>query len=363
MISTAVDKVGKDGAITVEEARALETSLDLVEGFRFDSGYISPEFINDERRGSVKYTEPLILVTDEHIEVVDDILPILEVVARESRPFVIVAENIEGQALAALIMNAIRGTMKIAAVKAPRYGQERRNILNDLALSVGASIASKKSGLKLKDVKLEHLGTAKTIEVQKNLTTIVGGKADPDLVDKRIESLKLELEQTESIYECERIQERVTRLASGIAIIRVGGFTEVEMIEKKHRIEDALEAVKSAQLEGIVPGGGMALLRASRDLEIDLLNEDQEFGARVVIEATRAPIKQMALNAGVSPDLIINAVLTSEGDVGYNFSTYEFVDLIEHGVIDPVKVTRLALQNAVSVSSILLTTNYSIVVV
>ena len=363
LISTAVDKVGKDGAITVEEARALETSLDLVEGFRFDSGYISPEFINDERRGAVKYTEPLILVTDQHIELVEDILPILEVVAREARPFVIVAENIEGQALAALIMNAIRGTMKIAAVKAPRYGQERRNILNDLALSVGGAIASKKSGLKLKDVKLEHLGTAKTIEIQKNLTTIVGGNADPDLVEKRIEALKIELEQTESMYECERIQERITRLASGIAIIRVGGSTEVEMIEKKHRIEDALEAVRSAQLEGIVPGGGMALLRASRGLELELKNEDQEFGARVVVEATRAPIKQMALNAGVSPDLIINAVLTSENNVGYDFSTYEFVDLIEHGVIDPVKVTRLALQNAVSVSSILLTTNYSIVVV
>jgi len=228
---------------------------------------------------------------------------------------------------------------------------------------VGASIASKKSGLKLKDVKLEHLGTAKTIEVQKNLTTVVGGSSDPDLIEKKIESLKLELEQTESMYECERIQERITRLSSGIAIIRVGGSTEVEMIEKRHRIEDALEAVRSAQLEGIVPGGGMALLRASKALELDLKNEDQEFGARVVVEATRAPIKQMALNAGVSPDLIINAVLTSDDDVGYDFSTYEFVDLIEHGVIDPVKVTRLALQNAVSVSSVLLTTNYSIVVV
>jgi len=361
LIATAVDKVGKDGAITVEEARAVETSLDLVEGFRFDSGYISPEFINNERSGAVKYTEPLILVTDESIEMVEDILPVLEVVARESRPFVIVAENIEGQALAALIMNAIRGTMKVVAVKAPKYGQERRAILNDLSLSTGSHFVSKKSGLKLSDVKLEHLGTCKTIEIQKSLTTIVGGNADPDDVEKRIEALKVELEQTESMYECERIQERITRLASGIAIIRVGGSTEVEMIERKHRIEDALEAVKSAQLEGIVPGGGVALLRASNGLKIDLVNEDQEFGARVVLESVRAPIKQMALNAGASPDLIISSIMAAGDELGYNFSTYEWVDMMEAGIVDPVKVTRLALQNAVSVSSVLLTTNYAVV--
>ena len=361
LISTAVDKVGKDGAITVEEARAVETSLDLVEGFRFDSGYLSSEFINDERSGAIKYTEPLVLVTDENLELVDDILPVLEVVARESRPFIIVAENVEGQALAALIMNAIRGTMKIAAVKAPRYGQERRAILSDLAISIGADFVSKKSGMKLKEVKLENLGTCKNIDIQKHLTTIVGGNSDPDEVDKRIEALKLELEQTESIYECERIQERITRLASGIAIIRVGGSTEVEMIEKKHRVEDALEAVKSAQLEGIVPGGGVALLRATKNLEVDLINEDQEFGARVVLEAVRAPIRQMAINADVSPDLIINSVLTADDNFGYNFSNYQWVDMIKTGVIDPVKVTRLALQNAVSVSSVLLTTNHAIV--
>jgi len=361
LIATAVDRVGKDGSITVDEARSTETSLDLVEGFRFDSGYLSPQFINDERRGAAKYTEPLILVADEAIELVEDMIPILEVVSRENRPFVIVAENIEGQALAALIMNAIRGTMKIVGVKAPRYGEERRNIMKDLAASVGASFVSKESGLKLCDVKLEHLGTAKTIEVVKNLTTVVGGTGDADEIENRIELLKNQLEQTDSMYECERIQERITRLASGVAIIRVGGSTEVEMIEKKHRIEDALEAVRSAQLEGVVPGGGIALLRASKNLDVELENEEQEDGMRIVCEAVKAPARQMALNAGESPDIILNMVENETDCRGYDFSKREVVDMIESGIIDPAKVTRLALQNAASVSSVLLTTNHAVI--
>jgi len=361
LIATAVDKVGKDGSITIEEARSVETSLDLVEGFRFDSGYLSPQFINDERRGVAKYTEPLILVVDETIELVEDLISILELVARENRPFVIVAENIEGQALAALIMNAIRGTMKIVGVKAPRYGEERRNIMKDLAVSVGASFVSKETGLKLKDVKLEDLGVAKTIEVVKNLTTIVGGNGDNDEVSDRIDSLKAELEQTESLYECERIQERITRLASGVAIIRVGGLTEIEMIEKKHRIEDALEAVRSAQLEGIVPGGGVALLRASENLEVEFENEEQEVGMSIVCEAVKAPIRQMAFNAGERPDLVLDMVENETGDHGYDFSKRKMVNMVEYGIVDPTKVTRLALQNAASVSSVLLTTNYAVV--
>jgi len=361
LIATAVDRVGKDGSITVEEARSVETSLDLVEGFRFDSGYLSPQFINDERRGTVKYDDAFILVTDEQIEAVDQILPVLEVVAREGRPLVIVAENVEGQALAALIMNAVRGTMKVAAVKAPRYGQDRRNILKDLSVSIGATFVSKEQGTKLKDTTLEHLGRCKTIDITKGITTIIDGKGDTDEVEKRIEALKVELEQTDSVYECERIQERITRLASGIGIIRVGGLTEVEMIEKKHRIEDALEAVSSARQEGIVSGGGVALLRAAKDIQVEADNEDQELGVKIVLEAVKSPLRQMAENAGESPDLVLSKVLEATDELGWDFSTGELVNLVETGVIDPVKVTRTALQNAASAASTLLTTNYAII--
>tara|TARA_R110000824_G_scaffold399596_1_gene605254 strand:+ start:2242 stop:3813 length:1572 start_codon:yes stop_codon:yes gene_type:complete len=361
LISTAIDKVGKDGAISIEDSRSTETVLDLVEGFRFDSGYISNQFITDERRGVAKHDDVLILVTDHSIEFVEDLLPILEVVARQSRPLLIVAENIEGQALAALIMNAARGTMRIVTVRAPRYGQERRNILSDLAVSVGADFVSRDSGLRLKDTKLESLGKAKSIEIYKNASTIVDGAGDASAVEERIKTLKAELEQTDSIHECEKIQDRITRLASGVGIIRVGGSTEIEMSEKKHRIEDALEAVMSAQLEGIVAGGGTALLRASKNIEVDCDNEDQQLGVKIICEAVKAPIKQMALNAGESPDLVVNAVENSENNFGWNFATGEMVNMIEQGIVDPVKVTRAALQNAVSASSTLLTTNYAII--
>jgi len=361
LIATAVDLAGKDGAITIEEARSVETSLDIVEGFRFDSGYISPTFINNERQGSVKYSDPLILVTDAQIETVDELMPMLEIVARESRPFVIVAENVEGQALAALIMNSVRGTLKVAAVKAPRYGQERKNILRDLALSIGATYVSRTSGIKLKDVKLEHLGSAKTITILKSATTIVDGGGDAHAVEGAIETLKVEVEQTESLRECELIQERITRLASGIAIIRVGAPTEIEMMEKKHRVEDALEAVRSAQQEGIVPGGGATLLKLAAALEIVGENDDQNFGINIVKEAAKEPIRQMALNAGGSPDLIVDTVLRSKENFGYNFASGQVVDLFEKGIVDPAKVVRCALQNAASASSTLLTTNYCII--
>jgi chaperonin GroEL len=361
LIATAVDKVGKDGSITIEEARSVDTSLDIVEGFRFDSGYLAGAFINDERRGVVKYEDPYILVTDRKFDSVQDMLPVLELIAREGKPFVIVADEIEGQALAALIMNAMRGTMKVAAVKAPRYGEERRNIMKDLAISVGANFIATENGTKMSDVKLKDFGRAKKIEIAKGLTTIVGGYGSMDDIDRQIDIIKAELQQTESIYECERLQERITRLASGIAIIRVGAATEVEMIEKKHRIEDALEAVRRAQQEGIVPGGGVALIRATERLEVATENEEQALGVKIVLKAAEEPIRQMATNAGESPDLIVSLVKSEVFDAGYDFLNRNVIMMVKNGIIDPAKVTRCAIQNAASAAGTLITTNYSIV--
>jgi len=361
LIANAVDLAGKDGSITIEEARSLETSLDVVEGFRFDSGYIASAFITDEKRGIIKYEDPLILVTDAKIETVEEMMPTLELAARESRPLVIVAENIEGQALAALIMNAVRGTLRVAAIKAPRYGEERRNILKDLALSIGATLVTRENNLKLKDIKLNHFGTAKTIESFKHFTTIIGGKGNLKEVDKQIDLLKSEIEQTDSLHECEKIQERITRLASGVAIIRVGAATEVEMTEKKHRVEDALEAVKAAQLEGIVAGGGVTLIRLSQKVKVETENENQELGVKIVLEAIKEPIKQMAKNAGKSSDIILSLVENEIGDHGYDFKNNNIVNMFEAGVIDPAKVIRCALQNAASVASTLITTDHAII--
>ena len=361
LIAKAVDLIGKDGAISIEEARSLETSLDVVEGFQFDSGYISPSFITDERRGVANYENAFILITDGAVTNVEELLPVLEVVARESRPLVIVAENIEGQALAALIMNSMRGTLKVVAIKAPRYGEERRNILGDLALSTGATMITRSANLKLKEVKIEHLGQCRTIEIGKNRSTIVGGHGDYDRVEERIEQLKAELATTDSMYECERIQERITRLASGVAIIHVGAATEIEMIEKKHRIEDALEAVRSAQQEGVVPGGGVALLRVVNGLEVVTANEQQAQGVEIIKRAVSEPLRQMARNAGASADIIQSMVEGLSDFEGYNFSNGEVVNMIEAGIIDPVKVTRCALQNAVSVAGTLITTNHAII--
>jgi len=361
LVSKAVDLAGKDGAITIEEARSLDTTLDVAEGFRFDSGYLATAFITDEKRGQVKYEDALFLVTDEKIDSVEDMMPALEIAAREGRPFVIVAENIEGQALAALIMNAVRGTLRVVGVKAPRYGEERRNILQDLALSVGATFITRQNNLKLRDIKLTHFGKAKSFQCSKTFTTIVGGEADLNEIEKRIDVLKAELSQTDALQECERIQERITRLASGIAIIRVGAPTEIEMIEKKHRVEDALEAVKSAQLEGIVPGGGVALLRASKNIKVPTSNEDQKLGVQVILEAVTAPLAQMSKNAGESPDIIISKVKNKRGAIGFDFVSGKLTDFMEKGIIDPVKVTRCALQNATSVASTLITTNCAIV--
>ena len=362
LIATAVDKVGRDGAITIEEARSVDTSLDLVEGFIFDSGYISRSFITDERKGLIKYEDCLIFVTDYKLDNVEEVLKLLELVALEGRPLVIVADDIEGQLLAALIMNAVRGTMRVTAVKAPRYGEERRGILSDLAVATGATFITRKSGMMLKDVNLTHLGKAKSVEVIKNRTTIVGGNADMQKIDERIEFIKKEIEQENSLSFCERLQERITRLASGIAVIRVGAPTQIEMIEKKHRVEDALEAVRSAQLGGIHAGGGVPLIRASKKAKpAKGLTEEQRIGFNIVISAIKEPARQMAQNAGESPDIIVKMIESKSGNKGYNFSTGKIIDLLEAGVIDPVRVTSCALLNAVSVVSTLITTNHAVI--
>tara|TARA_B100000287_G_C20660812_1_gene790066 strand:+ start:775 stop:2346 length:1572 start_codon:yes stop_codon:yes gene_type:complete len=361
LVAMAVDRVGKDGSVTIQEARAVETTLDIAEGFNFDAGYCAGAFVTDERRGVMSYADPLLLVTDAKISTVEQILPTLELVSREGRPLVIVAEDIEGQALAALIMNAMRGTLKVAAIKAPKYGEERRNILSDLALSVNAEFITRESGVKLSEIKLSHFGTASSIESTKYNTTIVGANSDYQKVDERIQILKKELQETESIHECETIQERITRLASGVAVIYVGAHTEIEMIEKKHRIEDALEAVKSAQSEGIVSGGGTALIRSIQDLTIDTENDEQELGVNIVLESAFSPIRQMAFNAGESADLIIKEVKESDVEFGYDFRGRKMVNMIDNGIVDPVKVTRCALQNAISVAGTLITTNHAIV--
>jgi len=360
MIAMAVDQAGKDGSITIQDGKSMETSVDITEGFRFDSGYFASAFITNERKAAVEYDDALLLVTNHKIELVEDILPVLEFVSREGRPLIIVAEEVEGQALAALIMNTVRGTMKIAAVKAPRYGQERKKIMEDLSISCGATFIGRDSGIKLQDVKLENLGRCKKIEVLKNFTTLISGNCDWQQIDKRIESLKEEIKQTEDSEECFRIQERISRLASGVAVIRVGAPTEIEMIEKKHRIEDALEAVKSAREGGIVSGGGSALVRCM-DFEVDTENEDQRLGTEIVRKSLSAPLRQMASNAGLSPDLIVDTVSKSPEGEGWDFNSDALVPMLSVGIIDPVKVTSTALVNAVSVASTLITTNYAIV--
>ena len=365
LVAKAVDLAGKDGSVTIEEARSLETSLDLVEGFRFNSGYLATAFINDDQRGIIRYDNPIIMVTDEKIETVEDMLPALEIAAREGRPFIIVAEDIEGQALASLIMNAMRGTMRVCGIKAPRYGEERRSILKDLAISVGATLISREMGVKLKDAKLTHFGEVKKIEITKNFTTMVGGAGTLDEIEKQIDKLKAILQDTENLHECEKIQERITRLASGVSIIRVGAATEIEMIEKRHRVEDALEAVRSAQLEGILPGGGSFLAQQSVTLFDKVKeksnNEWQELGIKIIQLAIKEPLRQMCQNAGESPDLILDQVQLEEINYGYDFMLGTMVDVLCSGIIDPARVTRCAVQNAVSVAGTLITSNYAII--
>ena len=365
LVTKAIDLAGKDGSVTIEAARSLETSLDLIEGFRFDSGYLATAFINDEKRGMVKYDSPMIMVTDAKIESVEEMLPALEIASREGRPFIIVAEDIEGQALAALIMNAMRGTMRVCGIKAARYGEEKRGILKDLALSMGAVFISKETGHSLRDIKLTDFGQAKKIEVIKNFTTIIGGNGDLEEIESQIEKLKAIMQDTDSMHECERLQERVTRLASGVAVINVGAATEFEMIEKRHRIEDALESVSSAQQEGVLPGGASFLTqqaaRLCDEVSFEALNEWQQLGIKIIQQSMKEPLRQMSLNAGESPDLIINLVENEADGHGYDFNINKMTNMIHAGIIDPARVTRCALQNAVSVAGTLITSNYAIV--
>jgi len=362
LVATAVDKAGKDGSITIEESKTVNTTLDVIEGFRVEAGYAASAFVTDERRGAVHYESPLLLVTDTKLDTVDQILPALETVSRDGRPLIIVAEEIEGQALAALIMNTVRGTMKIAAVKAPFYGERRRNILADLALSTGAEFFSRESEVALKDIRLDHFGQCRSVDITKGTTTVIGGKGDMEEIDRRIELLKTEMTEIDDMRECDKLQERITKLASGVAVIRVGASTEVEMIEKKHRIEDALEAVKSAQEEGIVAGGGVALVRAGTTLTtLQTENEDQQYGVDIIREAITAPLRQMATNCGLSPDLILNTVTSETGNTGYDFRNDQVVNMLDTGIIDPVKVTRAALQNAASAAGTLITTSHAII--
>ena len=368
IVATAIDKAGNDGSVQIEEARSVDTTVDILEGFRFDSGFVSPAFITNERAGTCNYENALILVADEKIDTVEQIFPVLELVAREGRPLVIVADQIDGQALAALIMNSQRGTMKVVAVKAPRYGEERKNILKDLAASTGATLASVDAGVLVKDLALKDLGLCKSISIGRAQTVVVGGKGDLEDVQERIDTLKNEIALCDDMVLCERIQERITRLASGVAIIRVGASTEVEMTEKKHRIEDALEAVSAAQAEGIIAGGGSTLYRIGRrlgsreslgydDWEMD--HPDQRTAVAIMREATKAPLQIMCDNAGESFDLI-SRQLHQEGR-SWDFTKEGVVDAYETGILDPVKVTKNAVLNAVSVAGTLITTDYAIV--
>jgi chaperonin GroEL len=362
LIAEAVSAAGKDGSVTIEESRSLKTSMEVVEGFTFGSGYASPQFVTDERRGTVDYKDALVLVTDATLDNIDEMLPLLEVVARDGRPFVIVAEEVEGQLLAALIINRMRNNMKIAAIKAPKYGEERRHILQDLATVTGATFISKDAGIPITQVKLKHLGNAKTVEITKYNTTVVDGSTNYTELEERIERLKTEVEETPDLIEAERIQERITTLSSAIAVIRVGGATEIEVTEKRHRVEDALEAVRAAQSQGVVPGGGSTLLKAASNMELETANPDQTRGAQALLESCYAPITQILKNAEISSDIVINSLAFDDHgkNVGFNVRTEKFEDMLEAGVIDPAKTVKCALQNAASAAGTLLTTNCAV---
>jgi chaperonin GroEL len=361
IVARAVNDIGKDGSITISEGRSLDTTLEFVEGYRFNSGVASRSFLTDIRTNTMQHTKPFFLITDEVIDDLNQILPALTLAARAKRPLIVVAEEVTDGALAAMVLNATRGSMKVAAIKPPYYGEERKQVLEDLAVSVGATFFSRAAvePKELQAVELKDLGQSKKIEATKSQTTIVGGSGEGTAIDERVEGLKAELDQTEDMRECERIQARISRLSSSVAVIHVGGATEVEMIERKHRIEDALEAVRSAQAEGIVAGGGTALLLASKDLEVETDNTEQQSGVAVVKIACQAPLTQMVRNAGDSADVVVSKVLDLEE--GYNIVTREYGNMCADGVIDPVKVTKSALQNAASVAGTLITTNFAIV--
>jgi chaperonin GroEL len=356
IIADAMDKVGKDGVITVEEAKTLETSLEVVEGMQFDRGYLSAYFVTDPERMEVVLENPVILIHEKKISSMKDLLPVLEQVARLSRPLLIIAEDIEGEALATLVVNKLRGTLQAAAVKAPGFGDRRKAMLEDIATLTGGKAITEDLGVKLENIKIEDLGKAKKITIDKDNTTIVEGAGKSAAIEGRVKQLRAQVEDTTSDYDREKLQERLAKLVGGVAVIKVGAATETEMKEKKARVEDAMHATKAAVEEGIVPGGGVALLRASKVLAHLKLGDDQQLGVNIVARAIEEPMRWIASNAGQEGSIVVQKVREMKGDEGFNALTDTYENLVKVGVIDPAKVVRSALQNASSIASLLLTT-------
>jgi chaperonin GroEL len=360
-IATAMEKVGKEGVITVEEGQGLDNELELVDGMQFDRGYLSPYFINQQQSQTAEFEKPFILLVDKKISNVREMLPLLEAVAKAGRPLIVVAEDVEGEALATLVVNNIRGILKIAAVKSPGFGDRRKAMLEDVAILTGGKVICDEVGLSLEKVTLDDLGEAKKVVVAKENTTIIDGAGKATAIKARVESIRRQVEETTSDYDKEKLQERVAKLSGGVALIKVGAATEIEMKEKKARVEDALHATRAAIEEGVVPGGGVALIRALKVLDkLEGANEDQTVGIRILARAIEEPLRNIVENAGEDAAVILNQVKAGKGAYGYNAATGEFGDMLEEGILDPTKVTRLALQNAASVAGLLLTTEVMI---
>ena len=357
IIADAIDKVGKEGVITVEDGKSLNNELDVVEGLQFDRGYLSPYFINNQDKQTAVHDNPFVLLHDKKISNIRDLLPTLEAVAKTGRPLLIVAEDVEGEALATLVVNSIRGILKVAAVKAPGFGDRRKAILEDIAVLTGGKVIAEEVGLTLDKVTLADLGQAKRVEVGKENTTLIDGSGAAEQIQARVKQVRVQIEEATSDYDREKLQERVAKLAGGVAVIKVGAATEVELKEKKARVEDALHATRAAVEEGVVPGGGVALLRARQALgSLRGDNADQDAGIRLVLRAVEEPLRQIVANAGEEASVVVDKVLQGQGNYGYNAANATYGDLVEQGVLDPAKVTRTALQNAASVASLILTT-------
>jgi len=357
IIADAMDKVGKDGTITVEEAKSIETTLEVVEGMQFDKGYLSPYFITNAETMECKLEDAYILIYEKKISSLKDILPLLEKVAKAGKPLLIIAEEVEGEALATLVVNKLRGTLQCCAVKAPGFGDRRKAMCEDIAILTGGKFISEDLGIKLENVELSDLGRAKTVIVDKENTTIVEGHGKPSEIQGRVNQIRRQIEETTSDYDREKLQERLAKLAGGVAVIHVGAATETEMKEKKARVEDALHATRAAVEEGIVPGGGVALLRCLPAINaVEPANEDEKIGVDIVKRAIEAPLRELANNAGVEGSVIVEEVKRRKGNEGYNVVTGQYEDLVKAGVVDPKKVTRTALQNAASIAGLLLTT-------
>jgi len=359
IIADAMDKVGKEGVITVEEGSGLENQLDVVEGMQFDRGYLSPYFINKPDDMHVELEEPYILLHDKKLSTIRDMLPALEAVAKVNKPLLIIAEDIEGEALATLVVNAIRGILKVAAVKAPGFGDRRKAMLQDIAIVTGGTVISEETGLTIDKVTLDDLGTANRVVVTKEDTTIVGGHGSEADIKARVAQLRKEIDDATSDYDKEKLQERVAKLAGGVAVIKIGAMTEVAMKEKKDRVEDALHATRAAVEEGVVPGGGVALVRALQALEKKAIkgeNHDQDVGIRIVVRAIEQPLREIVVNAGMEPSVVLAKVKEGTGNFGYNAQTDQYDDMIEMGILDPTKVVRVALQNAASIAGLMITT-------